>query len=491
MPFDITDTHPQYDRRRDQWQKVRDALEGEERVKERGVAYLPRPRGQKKPDYINYLTRASFYGVSDRTLRGLTGLVFRIEPTIELPARLEPLKESITSEGFSAMQMLREGTGETLSMGRYGILVDMPQSPSPTNTPYLATYKAEDIYRWDERFDPVRGRRMVTRVVVREEPEVEDDESTTLLRELFLDVTGAYRQRVWQKVTSEEGDSALLRASNEEIISGDYQIIDEFQPTIQGRPFDFIPFWFINVYDHRPRPQKPPFLDMVNMNLAHYRNSADFEQSLFLTGQPTPYVFGVPKEHKPSTMGSGTMWWSSSKEVNAGLLEFKGQGLNALRSAMLDKEERMAALGARLIKDFEPPENVASETLRLMNRSETSVLIAGVQTFEGGVEQALQFAAVWVGANPDDVNVTMNTDFIETRLAPEEITALVAGWQAGAYSKKTLHENLQKGEVIPPSRSIEEEQEMIDEEEPVGLPQPAPGNQPPPPDDENQPPSEE
>ncbi len=473
MPHDITDTHPEYDRRRVQWRKVRDALEGEERIKERGAKYLPRPRGQKKPDYQNYLSRASFYGVADRTLRGLAGLVFRIEPTIKLPPTLEPLRETMTSEGFSAVQMLREGTCETLSLGRYGILVDMPQNPDVNNIPYLATYKAEDIYRWEERFDPGRGIRRVTRVVLREEPEVEGDDETTMLRELFLDrLTGPYMQRVWEKVTSEDGRGTLTTSSDGEIISGDYQIVAEFMPTVQGQPFDFIPFWFVNVFDQRPRPQKPPFSDMVNMNLSHYRNSADYEQSLFLTGQPTPYVFGIPKEDKPASMGSGALWWSSSKEVVVGLLEFKGQGLKELRTAISDKEERMAALGARLINDFKPPENVASETLRLMNRSETSVLIAGVQTLENTVERALQFAAFWAGADPGAVDISMNTDFIETRLSPEELTSMVAGWQMGAYSKQTLHEQLQRGEIIPPDRTLEEEQGLIDSEEPIGLPAP-------------------
>lgn len=471
---DVTDTSVGYRNRIEQWRKVRDCLEGEERIRERSTEYLPKARGMKKQDYFNYLMRASFYAVTDRTLRGMTGLVFRIEPLIELPPRMEALLNMATVEGFTMNQVIREGIREVLSLGRYGILVDMAAQPSSSGLPYLATYKAEDIFRWEEA--TIDGRRMLMRVVVREESETHEARTTTVLRELVITTEntltvegglplGIYVQNVYEEVESERNTRTVVSRSQEDqdLISGQFRLVNTVVPKINGKPLHEIPFWFINPFDMRPRPDKPPFLDLVNTNLAHYRNSADYEHALYLTACPTPFFFGVKKTEKPAGIGPGTLWWSESTDAKAGYIEFNGAGLSAQRTALRDKEERMAALGARLIKDVERP-NVTAETTRLQTRAETSVMISAVQTTEEAFEQALRFVAFWARADARTVKVKMNRDYVETRLDANEILALVAGWQAGAYSKRTLHEQFRSGEIIPPGRSFEEEQDLIEEE---------------------------
>lgn len=492
---DVTETSAGYERRIRQWRKVRDAIEGEERIKDRGTLYLPKPRGMHRTDYANYVERGNFYGVADRTLRGLTGLVFRVDPVLELPDKLEPLRGSMTSEGFTANQVLREGVREILSLGRYGVLVDMAAAPSATGLPYLATYKAEDIFRWEER--TIDGQRKLVRVVVREEEETSDEETRVILRELAIE-DGVYVQRVFEEVETErDGRSTAQISRNEDtdFISGQFQQVGEdVIPRVQGRPFSDIPFWFVNVYDLRPRTDKPPMLDLVHVNLAHWRNSCDYEHGLYLTGNPTPFVFGIPKQDKPKAIGAGTIWHSENKDVKAGFLEFTGQGLEPLRQGMRDKEDRMAELGARVIKDVER-DNVTAETTRLQTRAETSILVAGVDSVTEAFQKALEFAAFWAGADQSEVSLGLNSDFIETRLGPEELKALVASWQTGAISRQTLHEQLQEGEIIPPDRSLDQELEFIEQEgdgmgapaarPPVpGAPPPAPEPEPPEPEGE-------
>lgn len=489
---DVTDTSVGYRNRIEQWRKVRDALEGEERVRERSTQYLPRPRGMKKQDYLNYLMRASFYAVTDRTLRGMTGLVFRIEPTVEMPPRMEPLIDMATVEGFTLNQVIREGIREVLSLGRYGILVDMAAQPSSSGLPYLATYKAEDIFRWEEA--TIAGRRMLMRVIVREEAETHNGRTTTVLRELMITTdpeqiqggvtvpAGTYVQKIYEEVESERNTRTLISRSTEDIdlISGQFRLVGTTVPTVNGAALHEIPFWFVNPFDMRPRADKPPFLDLVNTNLAHYRNSADYEHALYLTATPTPFFFGVKKTEKPAGIGAGTLWWSESTDAKAGFIEFTGAGLSAQRTALRDKEERMAALGARLIKDVERP-NVTAETTRLQTRAETSVMVSAVQTLESAVKQALRFAAFWARADASVVDVKMNRDYVETRLDANEITSLVQAWQAGAFSKRTLHEQFRSGEIIPPNRSFDEEQALIEEEAEEMQGPPAPPTPPAPP----------
>ena len=41
---------------------------------------------------------------------------------------------------------------------------------------------------------------------------------------------------------------------------------------------------------------------------------------------------------------------------------------------------------------------------------------------------------------------------------------MVSAWQQGAISKTTLYENLQRGEIIDPERTYDQEQEQIEQD---------------------------
>jgi hypothetical protein len=464
--YDVAELSGDFSSRLPQWQKVRDAIAGEEMVKDRGTAYLPKSRGQNPRDYANYKARASFYSVTDLTLRGLTGLVFRVEPALDLPSKLDGLKQSLTPEGYSPEQAVREAVKEVLGIGRYGILTDMSARRSVNNIPYLATYKAEDIINWEEIVED--GVRKPVRVVLIEEPSTTADVTTRVIRELVINDEGTYEMRLWEELTDERATSrrrgGLPSADYFYLASGSFEYVETIVPLMFSKPLTEIPFVFVNPLDHRPRTDKPPMLDLVNTNLAHYRNSADYEQALWLTSQPTPYIFGIDDNHVPKSIGSATIWHAPDPNVRAGMLEFQGPGIQAQERAMEKKEDRMAIQGARIIRDFQQP-NVKAETVRLQAQSETSVLVAAVQSVEEAFEKSLRFAARWAGSKEGEVDLHVNRDFIETRLTPPEILAIVTGWQSGAYSRQTMHEQWQRGEIVPPERTMEEELELIEKDD--------------------------
>lgn len=464
---DITETSPGYDRRIGQWTKVRDVLEGEDQIKDREVIYLPRPRGMKKVDFANYLQRANFYAVADRTLRGLTGLVFRVDPVINLPGRMQRLVEFASPEGYDLDQLVRESLREVLSLGRYGLLVDLPEETDQDTVPFFATWRAEEIYRWEEVVDPATGIRNVTRVVVREEPSVAGTLEEQIVREMYIDEDGIYKIQKWRQVQSETTSAGYRTAAGITSVNYIYGSYEKFGPVIIpkrfNQPLRRIPFIFINPYDLRARADKPPMLDLANVNLGHYRNSADYETALHVIGSPTPYVFGVKDDSVPKTIGPFQIWHAQAKDVRVGMLEYTGQGVATIRLAMRDKEDRMAVLGARLIRsDGAERENVTAETTRLEAREETSVLLSAAKTVEKAYTRALRFAALWVGVNPDSVELRLNRDFVETRLSAQELTALVQSWQNQALSDESLHFNLQRGEIVPPDRTFEEEKASIE-----------------------------
>ncbi len=467
---DITNTSPGYDKRISQWTKVRDVLEGEDQVKFRQAIYLPRPRGMKKIDYANYLARTNFYAVSDRTLRGLVGLVFRVDPVVNLPDRMKRLEEFASPEGYDLDQLIREALREVLSLGRYGLLVDLPLEGEgdAEATPFFATWRAEEIFRWEEKVDPRTGIRHPTRIVVMEEPTVANEQEETIIREMFIAEDGTYKIQKWREVETETTSTRTSRTTSgitsNFFVSGSFEKMGaEVTPKRFNQPLRRIPFIFINPYDLRTRADKPPMLDLTNVNLGHYRNSADYETALHMIGSPTPYAFGVKDEQAPKVIGPFQIWHAPSKDVRVGMLEYTGQGVATFRLAMRDKEDRMAVLGARLIRsDGAERENVTAETTRLEAREETSVLLSSAKNVEKAFQRAARFAALWVGVNPDAVEIRLNRDFVETRLSAQELTALVAAWQEKGMSEETLHFNLQRGEIVPPDRKFEDERAAIE-----------------------------
>lgn len=452
MTKTVASVHADFTRRSLQWARIRDALEGTDEVKSNGETYLPKPDGMSATAYDAYKTRAAFYPVAERTLRGMSGLVFRHAAKFELPTRLEPLREAATTDGHSLEVMSEQIVNEVLSVGRYGLLLDYPNgNTTAVSIPYIATYTAENITDWKVQF--IDGLRVLTRVVLCDDYDNDDDDGDAEQRlELVLNEDGNYEVRRWIAAGAKKGKDSAAWILSETTV-----------PTVNGKPLKRIPFVFINPYDLRPEVEKPPMLDLVDVNVSHYRNSADYEHALFLTSQPTPWVSGaINDENKPTAIGSGA-FWILPEGSTVGMLEFQGAGVAAMRTAMEDKENRMAALGARMIHEGRN-RNESSDTAKMRGKSEMSLLTNVVNMAEAGIERILRIACEWVGSNPDDLVVKLNRDWVETRMDSNELTALLKAWQAGAISFDTLWSNLQRGEVADVDRTAEEEQDMIEEE---------------------------
>lgn len=57
--------------------------------------------------------------------------------------------------------------------------------------------------------------------------------------------------------------------------------------------------------------------------------------------------------------------------------------------------------------------------------------------------------------------IDLNTDFRTRGMSPNEVTALVAAWQAGAISEDTMFEQFRRSEILPDGRKNAEENKLI------------------------------
>jgi hypothetical protein len=451
--------HPDYQAWAPKWQRCRDAIQGQDAIHAGGITYLPRLTEQNEVEYRNYLERTPYFNASGRTLNGLLGMVFRKDPHREIPAAMEPYAEDITLSGVTLNGLSRMVMSEVQEVGRAGVLVEFPRvAEQPTNLaqalasnlrPYATLYKAESIINW--RLQRINNQMMATLIVLAETDEVMGQFATEYvdqLRVLTLE-SGFYEVVIHRK----DGKT------------GDYVEVDRFTPLMNGAPMGRIPFFAFGPDELSLSVQCPPLLDLVDLNISHFRTNADLEHGAHFTGLPTPMLAGFQfGENEKFRIGSGAGVVSMDPAAKWGFLEFTGQGLGALERLLDRKEAQMAAIGARMLA----PEKAAAEaaqTVMMRHGGESSILANQSRLVASGLEQMLDLMRQWAGI-AGEVVFRLNTDYVPVKMSAQELTALVQSWQSGAISRRVLFNQLQEGEIIDSDTSYEDEQEALEEDGP-------------------------
>jgi len=450
----VNATHKHYNLRKSQWIRCRDCVQGTDAIKARGESYLPRLSGQDDVEYSAYAKRALFFGATARTVDGLSGAVFRRQYILEYPESKRDQLNDITEESSSIDVLLRRTVREVISVGRTGLLVDATPAEEGDTRVYISQYQAENILNW--RTQRVNGKNRLVFLALAEQYEEEGDDEFERIEKTQI--------RVCELINQNGAPTYVQSLYRKPKDSDDFNVhTPATAPLRNGKTLDFIPFKFINATHDEPTPIKPPLLDLADVNLSHYRTSADLEHGAHFTALPTPVLAGFnPK--KVYRIGSGTAWVTDNPQGRAVYLEYTGQGLQALRDIKSDKEAMMAVLGARMLEQ-QKREAETAETHRIRSAAESGPLAATVGVIEDAVTQVLRWHSEWAMLSVQSastIELKMNKDFVSTRLAARDIEALMKARQAGEISQDTFLHNMKEGEIIPDDTSIEDEKDQIE-----------------------------
>ncbi len=470
----VKNQHPDYTRFLNKWERCEHVAAGQDAVHDAGEAYLPRLSDQENAEYEAYKKRTPFYNATWRTIVGLQGMLFRKPPKIEVPESMKDMLKDITLDGTPLHLLALKATEDDLKLGRVGLFVDYPIVPdsatkadaiAENHRPLMKLYKAQSIINWKTR--NIKNETKLSMVVLQECVMVPEDEFTDKedvqyrvldLVDLTDSATGVVKTVYRARVIIIERDAAGRETEVTKTTSF---------PRIDGKFLDYIPFYFMGVDNVSWNVDEPPLIDLVDMNLSHYRTTADYEHGCHFTGLPTPVISGYTPEKdeqgksKEFYIGSMTAWVFPRHEAKASFLEFTGQGLSALRENLEKKEAHMAILGARMLEPQKSGHVEAADTAAIHRGGEQSMLSSVAQAISIGITKALQTFARFAGADPDKVKFELNRDFFPVPMDSLQITALIAGWQNQAYSYETLHEKLKEGEIVPPESTAEDERKKI------------------------------
>ena len=439
-----------------QYELINDAIAGSVAVKGKTTKYLPHPTPDDTTSvaalnrYNAYITRAVFYNVAQRTLSGLVGQIFSRDPVAKVPALLDIVVNDVDGAGVTLDQSAKECAKFVLSCGRAGVYVDYPETDGKAASvadvqaghirPTIALYRPEAVINWRTIS---RGAKKVYSLVVLVESYEKDDDGFetkygTQWRVLRL-VDGLYVVEIYRDDAPET-------------------VWQTYNPTdAKGNRLDEIPFLFVGVTKNDSEIDLPPMFAICDLNIAHYRNSADYEEHCFITAQGTPVLTGLTEEWVKEVL-NGTVVLGSRAAVplpvggDAKLLQAEER--NALNTAMEAKEKQMKALGAKLVEE-KSVQRTATEASQ-DEASETSVLSATAKNVAGAYKWALEWAAIFVGlkdrtaARTDTssaIEYDLNTEFDLAKMTSEEIKTVLALWQGELITEEEARDNLTRAGV--------------------------------------------
>jgi hypothetical protein len=441
------------------WERLRNTFTGRDAIIDAGTKYTPALPGATAEQNKAYLTRGNFFNAVARTTHGLVGAIFQKSPEIDIRETYKYWLDDITLTNVTFNMFALDALHDVMLMGRYGILVEM--ATESTGRPYMIGYRTENVINW--RTDRIEGDELLTMVVLKEtidEPKEDDtfvEEDLIQYRVLRLDIDGENRRYVQQLWRQQDGEGDFI-PYGEELI-----------PIRRGSPLRFLPFVFLGPWHSTPRVEKPPLQDLADVNLGHWRNSCDHEQGLHLVALPTPYVSGMrtsSTDDEADRLKIGpSVVWQLDAQGSAGMLEFTGAGLKSIVTAMEEKKQQMATLGARVL-EMQPAHAETATAITIRHAGEYASLRTMAQAGEQGLTMALQIAVWWYSTeeNPSDVPVAvvLNKDFVSVKAKPEEVKTALLAMQSGDISFETFWHLLTEGGWTREGVTADEERKQIE-----------------------------
>ena len=370
--------------------------------------------------------------------------MFSKKPEVELPSGASFLEEDIDGTGNTLIQHAKSTVEEILQTARGGLLTDAPtvedgvvvtraDQEEGRFRPRIIFYNAEQIINW--RHVVVGGETLLSLLVLREETEVDDDgfESASEPRwRVYRLEEGSVTVEVWK----------LKNDIEESYDNGedDFELEQEpvFISDTTGNAITKIPFTFIGALNNDSTVDESPLYPLAALNIAHYRNSADYEHSTFLVGNPTPVFTGLTEQWMKKFFVDKKIVLGSASAVGL------PQGANAMllqpspnsqpMEAMNHKEELMKAIGAKLV---EP--NAASRTATeamIEETSEASVLASIAENVSAAYTEAIINCGLFIDVEftPETVIVELNSEFQVASLNAQDRQEVVAAWQSGVLA---------------------------------------------------------
>ena len=441
--------------------KCRDLGSGSDTVMAAGGKYLPQHPKESHDNYQIRLRRPTYVNFFGRTVAGLTGLVFRRDPTLgdDVPKPIVDWWENIDNKGTHGDVFAQNLFSNATEAGHSVLVVDIPRNEAMNLAqeremgirPYWVEYAAEDVV--STRTVTENGREKLEQIVFRSvtwEPDgAFGEKEVTRYRQYFLG-TGEDGKRavgitVWEKVTGPDGTS--------EFVIQDVGVLT----SISEIPAIYVYGDKVDSYISRP-----PLADLANLNILHYQTSSDLYHVMHIADVPVPVVTGVSKEQAAEIVISPNASLALPEGADVKYLETEGTAIGHTSAQLKELKGDMAMLGL----SFLSPDKRAAETAeakRIDKADSDSALSAIARSLEDGLERALGYTAQLAGLGDEGGSIEINKDYEDVTLTPEQVTVYAKLVADGVLTQETLWAILIQGELLPPDFDPEVEAQALED----------------------------
>lgn len=453
-----------------EWLMFDDMIEGERAMHAGRDKYLPMPSPDDQSEqnirrYELYIQRATYYNYIGRTLEGLVGASLLRDPESNFEGFLQSVEGDISGEGVSIAQQARKALSQVLLKGRALLWVDYPKTDGRASVADMQSGRVRPVAHL------IEAERVINWQTVK--IGAEQRLGLVVFESLETEIKGYALEEV-KKIYSlklEEVDgrfSYVIEIYRQQ--AGKWVLEDIFVPTAaNGAPLDFIPATFVGAENNDSEIDDSPLADIAYINLHHYQNSADYEESVHFTGQVQPYITGLSQDWVEENYSEGVVLGSKQVLVlpEGGSFGYAQAQPNALVADAMDrKRDAMIELGARIMIKGSANRVVAdAESDR---DREQSILSLAVSNVNSAYAKVAEWLVVFAGSG--SALFELSTDFIYHKLSAQELTALVGAWQSGAIPQSELIRALKQANVIDAEKTIEDViEELDDQDDGLGL----------------------
>ena len=418
----------------------------------------------------NYRIRAASAQVAryyQRTVDASVSMVVSDPPELSdsTDPRIVADWEDIDGRGTHGEVFARQICADMIHGGFAVILVDAPPIPDGITLtladeqalglrPFWVQIPAERILSWivdtpdwaalldafargeltPEQVRRIAGQQVITQVVIHEPAEVPVAEFGIVLRDRYRVLTLTHegvRFALWEKRTSDgrTGETFV------EIASG---------PMLgaRGVPLRAIPL-AIGYAGRTTAPfiAEPPLLGLAELNLDHYRLSADRRYLMRLCHAPTLFLAGFDQIGQDGDgvetqikIGPNAVLRSTDASAKASYVAADPRALDSSAQERDDLVRSMASLGMSVLGKDRTANAETATGRRLDDAAENTTHAVVARALQDLLEQALCYHAMYRGVTTDP-EVSLNTTYADPVVSPQ-IAALL--WQAVVADKMPI-----------------------------------------------------
>ncbi|KVD71801.1 hypothetical protein WI89_00845 [Burkholderia ubonensis] len=443
-----------------------DALKGGTRwMRLAGQAYLPKFPQEEADAYKARLASSFLYNGLAYTIESMSGLPFSepMKQNDDIPTSIRDMLPDVDLEGRNLHVFAHDVFEAGLSYGLSYILVDYPTTEGAQTQadvqamnarPFMVHIRPHQVLGW--KAERINGVMKLTEVRIWEIIE----EQNGLLSS--LPVT---RVKVWRPDEWEVWEPDLDTANEKK--DATWRITSSGTNTLGKIPL--VPF-----YAKRTgfMVARPPMLDIAHLNVEHWQSSSDQRNILHTARVPILAIIGG-EDGKDLAIGAAS---AVRLPMNSDMkyVETAGHAIAAGRQDLIDIEDRMRSLGAKMLQEGAKNGRMTATDASIANQKEQSILGNMAQNLEDAIDQALQLMADWIG-EPSGGSVTVYQDFGVNEVVGTTEQTLTTAATTGLISQRTWYDEMKRRGTISPDLTYEAEQERLAAQPPLISSGPMPG----------------